>query len=77
MLRSVSFQDWGADQHIPLHMYKLFVRSKIDYDCIVYGSAGATAPADPILNNCLRLASGAFKSTPIQSLQIITNELSP
>ena len=28
MLRSVSSNEWGVDQHILLHMYKLFVRSK-------------------------------------------------
>ena len=59
-----------------LHLYKLLVRSKLDYVCTVYDSATNTVlkEIDPIVTESLRIASGAFESTPIPALHIITNE---
>ena len=76
MMRSISSHDWGGDQHTLVHLYK-FVRSKLDYGCTVYDSATNTGlkEIDPIVKESLRIASGAFKSTPIPALHIITNEM--
>ena len=38
-LRVVSSMDWGADRKVLLRLYRTLVRSKLDYGCIVYGSA--------------------------------------
>ena len=50
------------------------IRSKLDYGCIVYGSARRSylAVLDPIANHGLRLCSGAFRTSPIESLQLET-----
>ena len=77
LLKSISAIDWGADQKTLLHLYKLYIRSKIDFGSIVYQSASQTTKQliEPIAVECLRIASGCFKSTPTESLQVITNEM--
>ena len=39
LLRVVVHTSWGADQETLLHLYRSLIRSKLDYGCIVYGSA--------------------------------------
>ena len=39
ILRVVGHTDWGADRIVLLRLYRSLVRSKLDYGCIVYGSA--------------------------------------
>ena len=65
------------DQKTLLHLYELYIRSKIDYGSIVYQSGSQTTKQliQPIAMECLRIASGYFKSTPTESLQVITNEM--
>ena len=76
-LRSIAGQEWGGDQKILLHLYNILIRSRLDYGCVVYQSASRTTKKliDPIENECLRIATGAFKSTPIQNLHIIANQM--
>ena len=61
-----------------LHLYRIQIRSKLDYGCMVYQLASNTTKSllEPIANECIRMASGAFKSTPVKSLNIIENETS-
>ena len=42
LLRVVAHTDWGADSTTLLRLYRFVVRSKLDYGCIVYGSARAS-----------------------------------
>ena len=76
ILRVLAHSDWGADQSTLLHLYRALVRSKLDYGCIVYGSARESylKKLDPIQNNALRLCLGAFRSTPIESLYVEADE---
>ena len=39
ILKYVSSTDWGADRTVLLNLYRSLIRSKLDYGCIVYGSA--------------------------------------
>ena len=39
LLRVVAHTSWRADQHTLLHLYRSLVRSKLDYDSVVYGSS--------------------------------------
>ena len=68
--------EWGADQTTLLKLYRSLVRSKLDYGCIVYGSASKTALAklDPVHNQGLRLSLGAFRSSPVESLYVEAHE---
>ena len=38
-LKVLSRTEWGADRTTSLKLYRPLVRSKLDYGCIVYGSA--------------------------------------
>ncbi len=52
-------------------------RSKLDYGSIVYRNAAEAdlKPLDVVHNQGLRLALGAFKSSPVESLYVEANEL--
>ena len=67
---------WGADQWCSLKIYRTYIRSRLDYGSIVYGSAYDTVlqPLETICNEALRIATGAFKSTPIKSLHALCDE---
>lgn len=63
---------WGADVETALTFYKAYIRSIIDYGCILYGSASKS-----LLNNldvtqrkALRICLGAMKSTPNDALHV-------
>ena len=76
LLRVVSSMDWGADKKVLLRQYRSLVRSKLDYGCVVYGSARQSylRKLDSIHNQGLRLALGAFRTSPINSLYAEANE---
>ena len=76
LLRLVSSMDWGADRKVLLRLYRTLVRSKLDYGCIVYGSAWQSylRKLDYIHNQGLRLALGAFWTSPVNSLYAEANE---
>ena len=76
LLRVISSKDWGGDRTTLMRIYRSHIRSKLDYGCIVYGSARRSylAVLDPIANQGLRICSGAFRTSPIESLQVETGE---
>ena len=43
LLRVVAHKDWGADTATLLKLYRTHVRSKLDFGCVVYGSARPSA----------------------------------
>ena len=77
LLRSVSTEEWGADMEVLMRLYKAIIRSKIDYGSIVYGAASEAVikQLNVVLNEARRSSTGAFKSTPVKSLNILTNEI--
>ena len=76
LLRVIAHTTWGADQQTLLHLYRALIRSKLDYGCIVYGSARISylRMLDPVQNHALRLCLGAFRTSPSSSLCILANE---
>ena len=76
VLKVLSRTEWGADQTTLLKLYRSLVRSKLDYGCLVYGSASKTALAklDPVHNQGLRLSLWAFRSSPVESLYVEAHE---
>ena len=76
LLRVLAHTSWGADQETLLHLYRSLIRSKLDYDCIVYGSARGSylQMLDPIQNHALRLCLGAYRTSPASSLCVESNE---
>ena len=77
LLKVLSHTDWGSDTKTLLKLYRALVRSKLDYGSIVFRNAAAEdlKPLDVVHNQGLRLALGAFKSSPIESLYVEANEM--
>ena len=70
VLKLLSHTDWVGDKKTLLNLYRSLVRSKLDYGCIIYGSARKSylKKLDTIHHQGLRLALRAFSTSPIQSL---------
>ena len=77
LLRVVAHTDWGADSTTLFKLYHSLVRSKLDYGCIIYGSARESylQPLDRVQNAALRICLGAFRTSPISSLHVEAREL--
>ena len=75
-LKILSNPEWGGDIETLLHLYRSIVRSKLDYASPVYGSARASylKMLDPIQNQGLRIALGAYRTSPAESLSAEANE---
>ena len=69
---------WGSNQKTLLCLYQALVRSKLDYGCIVYGAASNNIlkKLDPIYQQGLRIALGAFCTSPVTSLYAKAQEMS-
>ena len=76
LLKVLSHTSWGADRTTLLKLYQSLVRSKLDYGCIIYGSARKSylQMLDPIHNQGPRLALGAFRTSPVASLYVEADE---
>ena len=76
ILKVIDNTEWGADRKVILRLYRSLVRSKLDYGCIVYGSAHTSylQMLDPIHNLGLRLCIGAFRTSPLESLYVDAHE---
>ena len=75
-IRVVAHTFWGADQHTFLHLYRSLVRSKLDYGCIMYGSARNSylCMLDPVQNHAFCLCLCAYRTSPSPSFCIFANE---
>ena len=72
ILKVLSNTSWGADRMSLLKIYRAVIRSKLDYACQVYGSAGSSylKKLDTVHHSALRICSGAFRTSPVVSLQV-------
>ena len=75
LLKKLSHTSWGSD---PVTLYKLYImllKPKIEYGMEAYASAAKSyiKMIDPIQNAALRIALGAFKTTPVVSLHAETS----
>ena len=76
LMRVVAHLRWGGDIDTLLMLYRAIVCSKLDYGCILYGTASNTNlwQLDNIHNSGLRLALGVFCTSPVSSLNTEANE---
>ncbi|XP_072395130.1 uncharacterized protein [Diabrotica undecimpunctata] len=63
---------WGAGVGTALLFYRAYIRSILDYGCILYGSASSQIlnKIDILQNSVLRVCLGAMKTTPVESLHV-------
>ena len=75
IMKASSATTWGADRKTLLTIYRTFVRSKLEYGSVAYGSACKTLlnKLEVIQNTALRISVGALKTTPIPSLRCESN----
>jgi len=75
ILSAVSHYAWGADRRTLYSLYKALVRSTLDYGSIFYDTAsdGNLKKLDAIQNKCLRIITGARKTSPIAALEAEAN----
>ncbi|GFT33193.1 probable RNA-directed DNA polymerase from transposon X-element [Trichonephila clavipes] len=76
-LKVLSNTSWGADRTSLLRVYQAIVLSRIEYGCVVYGSAcnSTLKKLDPVHHMALRICSGAFRTSPVQSLYVNCHQL--
>ena len=76
LMKVVAHTKWGGDRVTLLRLYRALIRSQLDYGSIVYGSANKSElkKLDSIHNSGLRLALGAFRTSPVESLYVEANE---
>ena len=77
LLKVLSHTNLGADRTILLQLYRSLIRSKLDYGSIVYGSAARKSylmMLDTVHHQVLRLALGAFRTSPVESLYVEAEE---
>ena len=76
VLKVLSNTSWGGDRSVHLYLYRSFVRSKLDYGSIVYGSARKSylKCLAIIHHQGLPLTLGAFRTSPIESFDAESNE---
>ena len=76
ILKVLSYSTWGADRQTLLRLYKSLILSKLLYGCEIYSSANPThlKTLDSVHHAGIRLATGAFKSSPIPSLLVDAGE---
>ena len=72
VLRVVGHTDWGADKVVLLHLYHALVRWKLDYGCIIYGSASRSVlrTLDAVHHASLCICLGAFHTSPVQGIYV-------
>ena len=75
IMRALTGTTWGANRECLLKIYNAFIKSKITYGCQVLLSASPTNlyELEKIQNAALRVATGAWNSTYIPSLQSEAN----
>ncbi|KAE9521282.1 hypothetical protein AGLY_018301 [Aphis glycines] len=76
IIKILAHTTWGFKSKLLIQLHKALIRSKLEYGAEVYLSAKTRAlkTIDPMHNTCLRLAIGAFKSSPVESIYNISSE---
>ncbi|XP_072162117.1 uncharacterized protein, partial [Bemisia tabaci] len=76
IMKYLAHTSWGADKPTLLKIYRSFIRSKLDYGSILYGSANRSLlkKLDSIHNSCIRLATGAYRTSPVVSIEVEAQE---
>ena len=74
LLKHVSHHSWGADTKTLLRLYTAVIKPKLEYGLEAYGSTCVSnlKKLDPVQNAAMRIASGAFRTSPVMSLEVLT-----
>ena len=77
LLKHLNHTEWGADCGSLLRIYTAIIKSKLEYGSEAYGSASAStlAKLNPIQNEAIRIATGAFRCSRTTSMEILSGLL--
>ncbi|KAL1447823.1 hypothetical protein WDU94_012328 [Cyamophila willieti] len=77
VLKILSHPVWGLSRKLLLRIYQAYVRPILDYGCILYDSASdcLLKKLEPVQNAALRCITGAFRSSPVSSLQAESGQM--
>ena len=72
ILRCLAGRNCGADRSVLIRIYKSMIRPILDYACIILDGPNNTVveSLDSIQNECLRIATGALRTSPILPLLV-------
>nr|CAH7715725.1 unnamed protein product [Callosobruchus chinensis] len=70
ILKCTTKKKWGSDPKIAKIFYSAYVRSVLDYGCVLYGSAAKThlTKIDRVQYQALRICMGVMKSSPCPAI---------
>lgn len=70
LLKMLSNSSFGSDRKMLLRLLNLYIFSVVDYGSILYSSASKTTLKiiEPIINTGIRISTGAFRTSPTESL---------
>ena len=70
LMKHLSNTKFGADRVTLLKLYTSLIRTKLQYGCEAYASASRTLmqSLQPVQNAAIRIATGAYKTSPVLSL---------
>ena len=76
LLKVLYHTNWGADRTVLLQLYRSLICSKLDYGSVIYRSARKSylMMLDTVHHQGLRLALGAFRTSPVESLYVEAEE---
>ena len=76
ILKVLSHLSWGSDRTCLLNLYRSLIQSRLDYGAIIYQSAAPNVlkMLDPVHHLGIRIATGAFRTSPIESLYVELNK---
>ena len=72
LFRHLTSKSWGADMQSLIRLYIMLLKPKLDYGCEVYSTCTKISSLEPIQNEVIRIASGAFRSSPVPSLLAVS-----
>lgn len=70
ILKPLGQETWGAHRDSLLQIYQSLIRSKLEYGSVVFNVAKKSLlnTVDPIQNTATRIATGAYRISPVNSL---------
>ena len=75
LFRHLTSKTWGADTQSLIRLYVMLLKPRLDYGSEVYSTSPKIDSLSPIQNEVLRIATGAFRSSPIPSLLAVSGLL--
>ena len=77
VLRALSGTKWGGDRQTLFLLYKSLIRSVLEYNSFLFTHIASSHQRciETIQNTALRIITGAFRTTPVNSLLAETNTL--